>query len=119
MLRVGGGKCVTQSVKESSLPPEESVTLMTPSSVSCGVPENVKFEKESQEGRSEVTVTESFNRPKVFGEMDQEYGWPTRAMRGNWSLTGYGTSSDDVADDKEGKNIKNKKERMGIVYMAE
>ena len=32
----------------------------------------------------------------VSGEIDQEYGCPTLAISGYWSLTGYAT--DDVAD---------------------
>ena len=72
MLIVGGGECVTQSSKESWLPPDESVMFTDPSSLFCGVPENVKFENDNQEGSFEKTETVEFSEPKVTGEMDQE-----------------------------------------------
>lgn len=65
--------------------PLESVMLTEPSSFALGVPENVRLEKVSQEGSEEAVTFWSEN---VDEEMDQEYGWPMRAMSGSCSWTG-------------------------------
>ena len=77
----------------------------------------MRFENVSQEGREETVIREgSTVAEKVFGEIDQVYCCPTRAIRGSWSLTGYSTF-DAARDD----NVKTKtiKERKYIVrYMV-